>query len=234
MKKKKTTSFYPHASPILVAVDCIIFGFDREGLKLLLFKRKVEPFKDEWSVIGSFVKPDEDVKEAASRVLHEHTGLEHLFMEPLGCYGAADRDPGARVISQAYFSLIRLGEEELKKTETHQAHWFGMDAIPSLILDHNNMVNNALEKLKRKARYRPIGFELLPEKFTLPQLQELYEAIYQRELDRRNFRKKILSMDVLKKLDEKDKSNSRKGAFLYRFDKVRYTEMVEKGVDFVL
>lgn len=227
-------AFYRNASPILVAVDCIIFGFDHEALKLLLFKRKVEPFKEEWSLIGSFVEPAEGVKEAAGRVLRESTGLSDIYMEPLAYYGAVGRDPGARVISQAHFALIRLGEEEVSMANTHQAHWFALDAIPSLILDHGQMVEDALEQLRRKARYQPIGFELLPEKFTIPQLKQLYDAIYQQDFDRRNFRKKILSMNVLEKLDEKDKASSRKGAYLYRFDKARYEEMVEKGVDFSL
>ncbi len=229
-----TKAFYQNARPILVAVDCIIFGFDNENLKLLLFKRKVEPFKGEWSLIGSFVEPDEGVKAAAVRVLRESTGLPDLYMEPLGCYGAVDRDPGARVIAQAHFALIRLGEEEVQIAHTHQAHWFGLDAVPPLILDHGQMVEDALGKLKHRARYQPVGFELLPEKFTIPQLKKLYDAIYQQSFDRRNFRKKILSMNVLEKLDEKDKSSSRKGAYLYRFDKARYAEMVEKGIGFSL
>ncbi len=234
MQKEQKEVFYEGAVPILVAVDCVIFGFDREGLKLLLFKRKVAPFKDAWSVIGSFVQPGEGVGEAAERVLQESTGLQHIFMEPLGCYGAVDRDPGARVISQAFFALIRLGEEEVQMAETHLARWFDLNSIPDLILDHGQMVADALGKLRRKARYQPIGFELLQEKFTLPQLQQLYEAIYQQHFDRRNFRKKILSMGILEKLDEKDKAGSRKGAFLYRFDQQRYAEMVERGIDFFL
>ncbi len=232
--KNHQKKYYPEAVPILVAVDCVIFGFDREKLQLLLFKRKVEPFKGEWSVIGSFVKPNEGVDAAAVRVLQEYTGLHDIFMEPLGCYGAVNRDPGARVISQAYFALIRLGEEEMQLVETHQARWFDLESAPTLMLDHSDMVAHALESLRRKARYRPIGFELLPEKFTIPQLLKLYEAIHQRELDRRNFRKKILSMGILDKLDEKDKSNSKKGAFLYRFNKRQYEEMEQRGVDFLL
>lgn len=228
----RKTAFYSEATPILVAVDCIIFGYDNEGLKLLLFKRKVEPFRDEWSVIGSFVNQEESVDAAAIRVLEEYTGLHHIFMEPLGCYGEVARDPGARVISQAYYALIRLDEEEIRTVETHQARWFDLHSIPLLILDHNQMVTDGLKKLHRKARYRPIGFELLPEKFTLPQLQNLYENIYQRPLDRRNFRKKILLMNILDKLDQKDKSGSRKGAFLYRFNQERYKTMAEKGFDF--
>ena len=234
MPTSQKPAFYSGATPILVAVDCIIFGYDNQGLKLLLFKHKVEPFKNEWSAIGSFVRPDESVDAAAVRVLREYTGLRNIFMEPLGCYGEPGRDPGARVISQAYYALIRLDEKEVKTVETHQAHWFEFGAIPRLILDHNRMVADALEKLHRKARYRPIGFELLPEKFTLPQLQDLYENIYQRKFDRRNFRKKILSMGILDKLDEKDKANSKKGAFLYRFNQLRYGEMVEKGFGFEL
>lgn len=226
------TAFYAGEIPILVAVDCIIFGYDSEGLKLLLIKRKFEPFKDEWSMIGSFVRPSESLDNAAVRVLQEYTGLENIFMEPLACYGETDRDPGARVISQAYYALIPLEEKEVQLVETHQGHWFNFNSVPQLILDHNRMVSEALEKLRRKTKYRPIGFELLPEKFTIPQLQELYENIYRRTLDRRNFRKKILSMNILDKLDEKDKSNSRKGAFLYRFNQQRYEEMVEKGFGF--
>lgn len=215
-----------------MAVDCIIFGYDSEGLKLLLFKRQVEPFRNEWSVVGSFVRPEESVDAAATRVLEEYTGLSGIFMEPLACYGDVERDPGARVISQAYFALIRLGEEEFQTVETHQAHWFDLHSIPHLILDHNRMVDEALEKLRRKAVYRPVGFELLPEKFTIPQLQDLYEHIFQKNFDRRNFRKKILSMNILDKLDQKDKSGSRKGAFLYRFNQERYKAMAEKGFDF--
>ncbi len=227
-------SSYVGAVPILVAVDCIILGFDHEGLKLLLFRRKIKPYQGEWSTIGSFVRPEESVESAAARVLESHTGLENIFMEPLGHYGAVDRDPGARVISLPYFALIRLGKEEINTTLTHQANWFDINAIPPLILDHNQMVAAALKELRRKARYRPIGFELLPEKFTIPQLQQLYETIYNKALDNRNFRKKILSMKILERLPEKDKSTSRKGAFLYSFIPKRYEQMVEKGVDFVL
>ncbi|MGB1241479.1 MAG: NUDIX hydrolase [Chitinophagales bacterium] len=227
-------SYYSEVVPILVAVDCVIFGFDKERLKLLLFKRKIEPFKNEWSVIGSFIKPEESVKAAAVRVLEESTGLNNIFMDSLGCYGEVNRDSGARVISQAFFALIRLGEEEIQIVETHQARWFDFDSIPLLMLDHNDMISDALKKLGNKARYQPIGFELLSEKFTIPQLRKLYEAIYQRELDRRNFRKKILSMNILDKLEEKDKSSSKKGAFLYQFNQERYEKMEEKGIDFVL
>jgi 8-oxo-dGTP diphosphatase len=234
MTNKSKSIYYKEAEKILVAVDCIIFGFDKGKLKLLLFKRKIEPFKNEWSLIGSFVKENESVSIAAKRVLQESTGLENVFMEQLGCYGASDRDPGDRVISIAHYALIRLGEQKEQLTESHRAHWFDVDQVPDLILDHKEMVDHALDKLRRKARYRPLGFELLPEKFTLPQLKLLYDSIYQKELDRRNFRKKILSMNILEKLDEKDKTTSRKGAFLYRFNKTEYDYLVTKGFNFVL
>lgn len=232
MSQAKESSFYPKAEKLLVAVDCIVFGFDKKQLKLLLFKRKIDPFKHEWSLIGSFVKGQEGVSDAAKRVLYEYTGLEDVFLEELGCYGKHDRDPGARVISMAHYALIRLDEQKKELVESHQAHWFDVDAIPDLILDHGHMVKHALDKLMRKARYQPIGFELLPEKFTIPQLKIFYDAIYQKELDRRNFRKRILSMGILKKLEEKDKSSSKKGAFLYQFDKERYEELSAAGFNF--
>lgn len=226
--------YYAGAEKILVAVDCIIFGFDNNTLKLLLFKRKVAPFAGEWSLIGSFVKSGESVPEAAKRVLEESTGLRNVYMEELGSYSDVERDPGSRVISIAYYALIRLNEHEEQLVTTHQARWFPYDDLPDLILDHREMTQHALAKVRRKAQYQPIGFELLPEKFTLPQLQILYQAIYQKELDRRNFRKKILSMKILEKLDEKDKSTSRKGAFLYRFDEEKYRQLVDKGMHFEL
>ena len=226
--------YYSEADKILVAVDCVIFGFDNEKLKLLLFKRKVKPFKDEWSLIGRFVNNIENVSTAAQKVLEECTGLTDVYLEQLRCYGDCGRDPGGRVISMAYYSLIRLNEGEEKVVENYQARWFNIGTVPPLILDHNEMVKDAFNRLQTRARHQPVGFELLPQKFTIPKLQTLYEAIYQKELDRRNFRKKILSMGILEKLDEKDKDSSRKGAFLYRFNQQIYEEMVTDGFDFVL
>ncbi len=225
---------YQHGSPLLLAVDCIIFGFDNQSLKLLLFKRRVAPFQNEWSLIGSFVKTEEDVEVAAQRILSESTGLQGLYMKELGCYGKADRDPGGRVVSIAYYALIQLHEHEMQVVEDYDAHWFDIRGVPSLILDHNLMVQDALCHLRNQARHQPIGFELLPDKFTIPQLQALYEGIYQQALDRRNFRKKILSLGLLNKLEEKDKTSSRKGAFLYRFNEEQYEKMVREGVDFVI
>ncbi len=227
-----TLDYYSKNDKMYVATDCIIFGFDEGKLKLLIFKRRVEPLKDSWSLIGSFVNLDEDVDHAAKRVLEEITGLENVFMEELKCYGKAERDPGYRSISIAQYALIRLEAYDKELVEKHGAHWYEIEALPKLVLDHNQMVNDALERIKREARYKPIGFELLPEKFTIPQLQQLYEAIYQKKLDARNFRKKVLSLNVLVKLDEKDKSTSRRGAFLYKFDDKNYQKLLKSGYNF--
>lgn len=229
---KHTLDYYSRNDKMYVATDCIIFGFDEGKLKLLIFKRRVEPLKDSWSLIGSFVKLDEDVDQAAKRVLSEITGLESVFMEELKSYGKAERDPGYRTISIAQYALIRLEAYNKELVEKHGAHWYEIEALPKLVLDHNQMVNDALERIKREARYKPIGFELLPEKFTIPQLQQLYEAIYQKKLDARNFRKKVLSLNVLVKLDEKDKSTSRRGAFLYKFDDKNYQKLLKSGYNF--
>lgn len=223
---------YNRKDKMYVATDCIIFGFDAGSLKLLIFKRRVEPLRGEWSLIGSFVKLDEDVSAAAERVLEEITGLKDVFMEELKTYGAADRDPGYRCISIGQYALIRLNDYDRQLVKEHGAVWHEVDELPPLVLDHDQMVKDALEKLKRKARTQPIGFELLPEKFTIPQLQSLYEAIYQKPLDSRNFRKKVMSYDVLIKLDEKDKSTSKRGAYLYKFDHKNYELLIKSGYNF--
>jgi len=227
-----TPTFYDGQEKLLVAVDCVIFGFDNNTIKLLLFNRKVKPLAGEWSLIGSFVNEKESVQQAAERVLEESTGLREVYLEELGSFGQVDRDPGARVLSLVYSALIRIEEYDVDLVERHGAKWFDYDKIPRLILDHNQMVDLAIEKLRRKTKYQPLGFELLPEKFTIPQLQLLYESIFQRKLDKRNFRRKILTMNILEKLDEKDKLNSKKGAFLYQFDRQKYQKLQEKGILF--
>ncbi len=223
---------YQIKEKMYVATDCIIFGFQEGKLKLLVFKRRVEPLKGEWSLIGSFVRLDEDLEYACQRVLRETTGLENVFMQQLKSYGKKDRDPGYRCISIAQYALIRIDDYDEELVEEHGARWYEIDHLPLLILDHNEMVHDALLQLKQNARYKPIGFELLPEKFTIPQLQTLYEAIYQRELDARNFRKKVLSLNVLEKLEEKDKSTSKRGAFLYKFNYENYQKLLKSGYNF--
>lgn len=230
----KIKGSYKQQHKILVATDCIVFGFDEGILKLLVFKRRIEPFKDEWSLIGSFVNTEESVTDSARRVLFQFTGLENVFLKELQVYGEVDRDPGARCISIAQYALIRIGDYDKGQVALHGAKWFAIDELPDLVLDHNRMIMDALERLRQNTMHKPIGFELLPDKFTIPQLQILYEAIYQKKLDDRNFRKKLLSFDLLIKLNEKDRSTSKKGAFLYRFDFEKYKKLEESGFNFVL
>ena len=167
-----------------------------------------------------------------SKFFFETTGLQNIYLEQLKTYSAVERDPAERVISVAFYSLTSITEFELESVEKYDAHWFNLDEIPELIFDHNEMVNDAIKELKVKAKHKPIGFNLLPKFFTIPELQALYEAIYQRELDARNFRKKILSLDILTKTDKKDKSGSKKGAFLYTFNKEKFDTLIEKGLNF--
>ena len=226
--------FYKEHPTFHVAVDSIIFGFDQGVLKLLIHKRQFEPAKGEWSLFGGFVQNGESLDKAASRILYELTGLNNIYMEELQAYGEVNRDPAGRVISVAYYALIPAKEFTEATSSQYGATWVSLKDLPPLIMDHNVMVAKGLRRLKRRATSQPIGFELLQGEFTMPQLQALYEAIYQAELDKRNFRKKILAMDVLIKLDTKDKSSSRKGAFLYRFDQKKYKKLVEGGYNFTI
>jgi 8-oxo-dGTP diphosphatase len=205
-----------------LAIDSIIFGFDQGKLKILLIKRKMPPMVGHWSLMGGFVGENESIDQAAYRILEELTGLKYIFLEQLYAYGDLNRDPAARVISIAYYALINIDNYDHELGQRHGAEWYDLNDIPALIFDHSEMVLKAIRRLKRKSIVQPIGFELLPEKFTLTQLQQLYEAIHQRELDKRNFRKKILALDILTRLEEKDKESSKKGAFLYKFNKEKY------------
>lgn len=210
-----TTNTYTHADQFLVSVDCIVLGFHNKEIKLLTFSRTIEPEKGKPSLIGGFVKEHESVEDAAKRVLHGITGIENLYMEQVGAYGSVDRDPGARVISITYFALINLADFDLHSPEKFGAGWISLNQCSDLIFDHKKMVQDAIALLRQKAGAFEVGFNLLPEKFTLTQLQSLYEALYSEPLDKRNFRKKILSLEILNRLDEKDKRHSRKGAYFY-------------------
>lgn len=217
-----------------MAVDCIIFGFDDEGLKLLLAHRKLEPCKGMRSLMGGFVNERESVDEAANRVLYDLTGMKDIYLEQLYTYGDVMRDTAGRVISVAYYALIQTDKFKEITDKDNGAQWFLVGKTPDLIFDHGIMVEKALARLSRRVRYQPVGFELLPDKFTLPQLQRLYEAIYQQKIDKRNFRKRILAMNLLVKLNEKDKEGSKRGAFYFRFDESRYEELVNNGFFFEL
>jgi len=226
--------FYSKYDKLLIAVDSIIFGFD-EGdreLKLLILKRKFEPAMGEWSLMGGFTNVNESLDQAAQRTVSQLTGLDEVYMEQLYAFGAPERDPGGRIVSVAYFSLIRINEHDRERVRKHGAYWISLSNLPKLIFDHSDMVTKALRKLRIRARTQPIGFELLPEKFTIPQLQGLYEAIYQKAFDKRNFRRKILSMGLLEKLDEKEKETSKKGAFYYQFNPTKYEEFLQEGFGF--
>lgn len=225
-------AYYNEHKKFYVAVDCIIFGFDQDGLKLLLIKRKFEPMKGKWSLMGGFLQENESLDEAAARVLFHLTGLKGVYLEQLYTYGEVDRDPGERVISVAYYALIRTDDYKSDLGKQHGARWFLLERKPLLIFDHDVMVDKALRRLRRKTKSQPIGFELLPEKFTIPMLQRLYESIHGKKFDKRNFRKKIFQLNILKKLDEKEKSSSRKGAWLYKFDKKKYHKLAEAGMHF--
>jgi 8-oxo-dGTP diphosphatase len=220
----------------LVAVDCIVFGYDilEKEMKLLLIRRSFDPKKGNWSLPGGFVDEKESLDEATSRVLRTHTGLEKIYLKQSYSYGETDRDPGARVISTAYFALIAIRDINKVLTEKSEAHWRSISVLPELIFDHTMMVKRALTDLQDQIKVKPVGFELLPEKFTLVQLQDLYEAIFQKKIDRRNFRKKIFSMGILEKLDEKERETSKKGAFYYKFNKERYEGLAQNGFYFNL
>ncbi|MCG9972557.1 NUDIX hydrolase [Christiangramia crocea] len=229
MKKIDENGRYDNNEKLHIATDCIILGFEEQKLKLLLFKRKIEPMKGEWSLIGSSIRLNEDIDAAAQRILKESTGLDKVFMQQLKTYGKKNREPGCRFISIAYYALINIPDHVMDETKEYDARWFEIDEVPNLILDHDEMVKDAFLQLKQDARHKPIGLKLLPEKFTFTQLQKLYEAIFRTEFDERNFRKKVGSLKMLKKLNEKDKSTSRKGAFLYKFNMGRYEKSLKLG-----
>jgi len=228
----KMLNSYSTADKVLLAVDCIIFGFDHEGLKILLIKRDFEPEKGKWSLIGGFLKKEEVLDTAAIRILESYTGLQDIYMEQLHAYSDIDRDPVERTISVAYYALINIENHNAELIQNYHAQWFNVADAPKLIFDHDSMLRHAIRRLRYRTSIKPVGFELLPEKFTMRQLLELYEAILDKELDKRNFISKINSLDILVKLDEKDMQSSRKGSYLYTFDKEKYDAKLLN--DFVL
>lgn len=224
---------YTGEKGILVAIDCIIFGFDGWNLKLLLVQRGIEPEKNKWSLMGGFIKPTESPDDAANRVLEQRTGLKNVYMDQFQVFGKPDRDPVDRVLSIAYFALIDIHKYEKQINDEYHAEWFLLTEMPELIFDHNEMVKLAKRQLRYKAALHPILFQLLPEKFTIPQLQALYEGVYQTKFDDRNFSRKLLSTGLLVKLPEKDKLSSKKGAFYYKLDQSHYLENFESFLNLV-
>lgn len=223
---------YPRGA---LTVDCVLFGFDEGDLKLLLIQRDLEPFAGMWALPGGFVRVDESLEEAALRELQEETGVTKVYLEQLYTFGAPDRDPRERVVTVAYYALVKLSNHRVKAaTDARNAAWFAVSDLPGVAFDHEAVIETALERLKGKLRYEPIGFELLPPKFTLTQLQHLYETILETPLDKRNFRKKLLGMDLLIETDEIEQDVAHRAARLYRFDEAKYKQLKKKGINFEL
>src|SRR3954470_3175601 len=221
---------YPRAA---LTVDCVVFGFDEEELKVLLIQRGLEPFKGKWALPGGFVRNDETLDDAARRELEEEAGLKNVFLEQLYTFGALHRDPRERVVSVAYYALVKLAAHETKAaTDAADARWFPVSKVPKLAFDHADILTTGLARLKSKVRYEPIGFELLPPKFTLSQLQHLYEAVLLSELDKRNFRKKVLGFGLLVALKEKQMNGRHRPAQLFRFDANKYEKLKKRGFNF--
>jgi ADP-ribose pyrophosphatase YjhB (NUDIX family) len=217
-------TYYNDHSKVWLSVDCIIFGFDEGKLKILIGKRQMDPGRGEWSLYGGFVDGNESVDDAATRTLYELTGLRNLYMRQVGAFGNVDRDPGERVVSIAYYALINVKDYDDALRKEHGVEWIDINEIPQLYSDHNEMVRKARKMMQQKLAHEPVGFRLLPSLFTLTQLQKLYEAVNGEELDKRNFRKRIKDMDFIEKTELIDKTGSKRGAYLYRFNKRVYNE----------
>lgn len=227
------TYTYEYPRPALT-VDCVVFGWDGERLKILLIQRKEAPFQNSWALPGGFVQMDEELEDAARRELKEETDLSGMFLEQLFTFGTPLRDPRGRVVTVAYYALINLHRHEAPKggTDAKAAAWFPIKGLPNLAFDHAQILDHALERLKGKIVYQPIGFELLPEKFSFSQLQHLYETILGEAFDRRNFRKKMLSLAVLDELDEYAQGVPHRAARLYAFNEDKYRQLEKTGFQF--
>jgi ADP-ribose pyrophosphatase YjhB (NUDIX family) len=206
---------YSSQTRVLVAVDCIVLGFDGSNYQLLIVNRGYTPEREKWSLMGGFLKGNESLDESAQRIVKQLTGLEHVFMEQMHCFSRPNRDPVERVVGVAYIVLIDMAKYQKQSSKEFQAGWFKPDQIPKLIYDHEEMVEMAFHHLRSKATYQPILFELLPEKFTMPKLQALYENLFATKIDKRNFTRKLISSNIIQKINEKDKSSSKKGAYYY-------------------
>ncbi len=223
---------YPRAA---LTVDCVVFGFDDGELKVLLVERALEPFQGTWALPGGFVRVHETLDNAARRELQEEAGLKDVFLEQLYTFGAIKRDPRERVVSVAYYALVKLAAHDTKAaTDAADARWFPISKVPRLAFDHAEILAAALSRLKGKVRYQPIGFELLPPKFTLSQLQHLYEAVLEAHVDKRNFRKKVLSFGLLAPLKETRMEGRHRPAQLFCFDAEKYERLRKRGFNFEL
>lgn len=223
---------YEHPRAALT-VDCALFGLKEQQLQILLIRRKLDPFAGRWALPGGFVNVDETLEEAALRELHEETGVTKVFLEQLYTFGSVGRDPRERVVSVAYYALVKSSDHRpVADSDAEDVAWFAVDRLPRLAFDHAKILAMAKERLRAKVRYQPVGFELLPRKFTLTELQRLYETILETELDKRNFRKKILAMQLLEELDEVQQGVAHRAARLYRFDEKKYRRLTKAGFNF--
>jgi len=230
METNKYCYEYPRPA---VTTDCVIFGFDAGELKLLLIERGIDPYKGKWAFPGGFLSMEENADECARRELFEEAGIQNVFIEQLFTFSDVDRDPRGRVITVSYFALVKLSDYKIQAgDDAKSAKWFPISQVPPLAFDHDRILRVALNRLRGKIRYQPIGFELLPEKFTLPELQNLYETVLEMQLDRRNFRKKILDTGLLIDHQESVKGLPHKGAKYFSFDKKKYQELSERGFNF--
>ncbi|MGM5630533.1 NUDIX domain-containing protein [Apibacter raozihei] len=230
--EKRGKYIYEYPRPAVTA-DCVIFGFDEGELKILLIERAIEPFLGKWALPGGFIDMNEDADDCARRILKQETLLENIFMEQLYTFTKVERDPRFRVISIGYYALVKLSDYKAEAgLFTSKVQWFPVSEIPELAFDHKTIVDSAKERLKGKIKYKPIGFELLPEKFTMPDLHKLYETVLQTELDRRNFRKKILSTHLLIDQNELVSGSPHRAAKVYSFDKNKYEELSKNGFYF--
>lgn len=218
---------------MLLAVDCIIFGFDGENIKILLIKRAFQPEKGNWSLMGGFVQPTESIDQAANRVLKQLTGLEGVYLEQLHTFGSTTRDTIERTASVAYFALIDINKYETQLSNDYHAEWFQLKRVPKLVFDHQEMVESAKRRIRYKAALHPILFELLPSRFTIPQLQTLYESVFNTTIDKRNFSKRVLATGLLIKLADKDKAGSKRGAYYYQLNMQNYYAKFQAFLNFI-
>jgi 8-oxo-dGTP diphosphatase len=223
---------YRYERPAL-SVDCVVFGYDEDELKILLIQRDIEPYKNVWALPGGFVRIKETLEEAALRELKEETSVENLYLEQLYSFGALDRDPRERVVTVSYYALVKISEHKAKGgSDASDAQWFSFQKLPKLGFDHKEIIEVAFKRLQAKVRYEPIGFELLPKKFPFSAIERLYEAVLQRKIDRRNFRKKMLSMGIIKQLETQQENVAHRKGFYYAFDKKEYERLKKKGFNF--
>ena len=218
------TQFYNEYSKVLVSVDCIIFGFNGNNLQVLIGKRKMDPGRGEWSLYGGFVGANENLEDAANRVILDLTGMKNLYIRQVGAFGRIDRDPGERVISIAYCALINVVDYDDSLRIEHGLEWVSLNELPELYSDHQTMIHDAICQIRRRINHEPLSFKLLPDLFTLTQLQHVFEAVMGEEIDKRNFRKRVKDIDFIEKTELIDKVTSKRGAALYRFNKKAYEE----------